>query len=129
MHVPVLQLGDILTGAFGDVQIILKIFLFMMIYNFGRNHLGNSVLAVMVILVFGFFILFVFWPLFGTLYLLYTLFMLGISQIIIDYIFVMPQVAESPVSSGADIANRMHQVAKTGGSLAGKMLHPPRVGR
>jgi fatty acid desaturase len=123
-----MDLSPFMIAIFDDVQIVLKIFLFMMLYNFGRNHLGNSPLAVIVILVFGFFMLFVFWPLFGTLYLLYILFMLGISQVIIDYIFVMPQVDESPMSSGADMAARMRASGKTRQSLAGKMIHPPKGG-
>lgn len=96
---------------FADVQIILKIFTFMAIYSFARNHIGGGPLAVIVILVMSFFVLFVLWPLFGTLYLLYMLGMMGLCSILIDFFFVTGTGAagaeEGPVSSGVDIARRM----------------------
>jgi hypothetical protein len=97
---------------FGDMQLILKIFTFMAIYSFARNHVGGGALAIAVILILSFFVLFVAWPLFGTIYLLYMVFILGAGGVLIDFFFVTGSSgggggSMSPVSSGADVAKRM----------------------
>jgi len=92
-----------------DLQTVLKIFVFMSIYSFARNHIGGGPITMGVIIILSFLVLFVFWPLFGTLYLLYMLGMMGLCGVLIDFFFVTaggpPEGA--PVSSGADLMKRM----------------------
>ena len=103
-----------LGGFVGDVQLILKIFTFMAIYQFARNHVGGGTLSIAVIMILSFFILFVAWPLFGTIYLLYMAFIMGAGGVLIDFFFVTGSGGGgggggeyTPVSSGADVAKRM----------------------
>ena len=112
------SIGDLVI----DFSFVLKIFVFMTIYQFAKNHVGGGPMGIAVILIFSWFVLFVFWPLFGTLYLLYMLGMIGIGGVIIDFFFVAPRAGEgggehasSPVSSGADLAKRMMQMQRLRG--------------
>lgn len=108
------SIGELVT----DFSFVLKIFVFMAIYQFAKNHVGGGTMGIAVIMIFSWFVLFVFWPLFGTLYLLYMLGMVGIGGVIIDFFFVAPRAGEeqgSPVSSGADLAKRMMQMKKLRG--------------
>jgi len=81
----------------------------MSIYSFARNHIGGGPVATAVIIIMSALVLFVFWPLFGTLYLLYILGAMLLCGVLIDFFFVTaggpPEGA--PVSSGADLMKRM----------------------
>lgn len=116
-----------LGEMFADFDLVLKIFVLMTIINFVRNHVAHSGLALIVTAVFSFFVLFVAWPLFGSAFLLYSLFMMGIGSILVDFFFVSGGMmgggqaeahAHGPVSSGADFS---HRGKAMGG--AHKMLH------
>lgn len=114
---PILFLDFFLNLA-SDFTLIMKIFVFMSIINFVKNHVGENLLAILVTIVFSWYALFVAFPLFGTLYLLYILLTLGIAGVIIDYFFVSGSSGAppegSPVSSGADIASRMARIQRRG---------------
>ena len=103
------SLGELI----GDFTFVLKIFVFMAIFSFAKNHVGGGPIAIAVILIFSYFVLFVFWPLFGTLYLLYMLGMIGLAGVFIDFFFVVPggPAAQgqklSQMTSGVDVAKRM----------------------
>lgn len=106
------------TELFSDFNLIIKIFVFMTLVNWVRNHMGTGAVSWILIGGLGYFILLDGWAIFGPIYILYTLLMFGVSSIIIDFFFVgagSPQpvevegLEESPVSSGVDIMNRMHQ--------------------
>ncbi len=112
MFWPILfSLGDIWT----DFNLILKIFVIMTIYSWVKNHMGNSTLGWVVFGAVTFFVVFDLWKLFGSIYIMWMLLMFGVSQIIIDFFFIMPmkphQEQESPVGSGSDVLKRRQDVA------------------
>ena len=94
-----------------DFTIVLKIFALMAIVSFVRMHLGDSPLAIVIILGMGWFILFDYWKFFGGLYVLYMLLIFGASTILIDFFFVSGGHGGSPeeMISG-------HAPAASGGS-------------
>ncbi len=123
-----LFIGELLA----DANIVIKIFAFLTIASFMKNHLGTSPMAVVAMAGVGWFILFEFWAFFGGLFVLYLLLLFGVSGVLIDFFFVMPSGQpqggqgpeeiihgkpgggdsprwKSPVNSGADVARRMKQ--------------------
>ena len=130
-------MADILIGIpflgifdfFADFNLILKLFVFMTIVSWVRNHLGTGALSWILIAGMAYFIMFDGWALFGPIYVLYMLLMFGISGILIDFFFIAPGGAppppvegmESPVSSGVDIQKRQAEHAARHGSIAGRI--------
>lgn len=112
---------------FNDFNFILKIFVMMALVNFVRVHISNSAIAIMVTIVAGWFIFFQLWPLFGTIYLLFSILLIGIAQILTDFFFVLPQAGaqqepSGPVSSGADVASRRKQIQSAQAGAATQAL-------
>ncbi len=105
---PLLFIGEF----FSDFTLVLKIFVFLTIVSFVKNHVGNNVIAIVITILFSWYALFVAFAFFGTIYLLYTLLLLGVSGIVIDFFFVSQSAGHqnlqdnSPVSSGYDIVKR-----------------------
>ncbi len=118
---------------FGDANFILKVFVLMTIVQWAMMHLGKTTLSYALIAVFCYFVFFSdLWALFGGVYLLYTLFMLGFASIIIDFFFVTQPMGgapaggsetdpRSPVDSGKDLMDRMHR----GHAPHPGMMRPP----
>lgn len=96
-----------------DMSLILKIFVLVTIIQFVRQHVENTAIATVIILVAAYFILFMNWKLFGGIYFVYLLFVVGISGILVDFFFVMPHkpqaIQERPDLTGIEEAHRMHQ--------------------
>ena len=110
---------DSIFEFFGDLNLIIKIFAFLMLVSWVRNHIGTGAMSWVLIAALTFFIFLDGWAIFGPIYVLYMLLMFGISGIIIDFFFVgaggpppAPEEGmESPVSSGLDIQKRMAEHA------------------
>jgi hypothetical protein len=107
-----------LVQLYNDGQLIMKIFVFLAVISFVKNHLGSGIISMLVV---GGFFIFIFgdlWKIFGTLYMIYMLLVFGIASIVIDFFFVggtsgqkqQAPAMESPVSSGKDIAKRAMQM-------------------
>ncbi len=124
---------------FSDANFLLKLFVLMAIVQYAMMHLGKTPMAYAIIAAFSYFVFFSdLWALFGGVYLLYMLFMIGISGIIIDFFFVTqgaqgaPGAGQgetdprSPVDSGRDLAERMHQIQGRGHAPhPGMGMRPP----
>ncbi|MDO8625453.1 MAG: hypothetical protein Q7R47_05200 [Candidatus Diapherotrites archaeon] len=82
-----------IVEAFGDFNLILKLFVLLMIIGFVQGHLGKGPIATVVMALLVFFVLFDAWQLFGGIYILYALITLGFSGILIDFFFVTPPLA------------------------------------
>ncbi|MDO8537983.1 MAG: hypothetical protein Q7S21_03810 [archaeon] len=97
-----------LTDFFTDINLVIKIFVLMTIISFVNNHIENKALKIVVFLVLSFFIIFDYWALFGGIYILYMLLMLGISGILVDIFFVSGMMGghEPPDVSGKDVKER-----------------------
>ena len=111
-----------LADFFEDINLVLKIFVLMTIISFVNNHIENKALKIVVFLVLSFFIIFDFWVLFGGIYILYMLLMLGISGVLVDIFFVSGMMGgrEPPEVSGKDVRER-----GKGGHAAHAALHAP----
>ena len=99
----------------GDMVFVLKIFVLMTIIAFVIQHLGKGPLAILVIIVLSWFIVFDYFKFFGGVYVLYMLVTLGFSGILIDFFFVNPgsgQPNEGGISSGKDFMARQSQIQR-----------------
>ena len=99
----------------GDMTFVLKIFVLMTIIAFVTQHLGKGPLAVLVIVVLSWFIVFDYFRYFGGVYVLYMAVTLGFSGILIDFFFVNPgsgQPNEGGISSGKDFMARQSQIQR-----------------
>jgi len=118
------------SDLFADFNLVLKIFALLTIVSYVRMHFGNSPLTYLLIIGLGWFILFDYWKFFGSVFLLFSLLMLGIAGILIDFFFVSQGITfgtpqkTSALSSGADLAARQHQLAATRQAFMGKPRTP-----
>lgn len=100
-----------LLDTWGDFQLVVKLFALITIANFVRNHVQGP-LAVAIIVGMGWFILFDYWWFFGGIFVLYTLLMLGVSGIMIDFFFTRGMGGEGVETgqakgSSGDVAMRL----------------------
>lgn len=114
-----------------DIDLILKIFVLMMIISFVKNHIEDQKLAVIVMAIMGYVILFDLWKIFLPAFGLYMLFAFGVMGIFVDLFFahgVLPsphqqgQMAEGQESVSQEMQHRMHLLHKAQRSL---FQHPP----
>ena len=127
-----------LLGIFGvisDVDLILKIFVMLTIISFVKNHIEDQRLAVIVMAIMGYAILFDLWRLFLPFYGLYMLFAFGVMGIFVDLFFahgVLPspqqqmqgqEAGENQESGAQEMQHRMHLLHKAQRSF---FRHPPR---
>ncbi len=124
-----------LTELISDANIVLKIFVLLTIISFFLNHLGKTPVSIVLIIGVSYFVLFDLWLLFGGIYVIWMLLMLGVAGIVIDFFFVgafSPQQQggmEKPVSSGLDIMNRQAAVEAARRQMAGRQAARFRGGR
>ena len=99
----------------GDMTLVLKIFVLMTIIAFVVQHLGKGPLAVLVIIVLSWFIVFDYFKFFGGVYVLYMFVTLGFTGVLIDFFFVNPgsgQANEGGISNGKDFMARQSQIQR-----------------
>ena len=102
----------------GDMIFVLKIFVLMTIIAFVTQHLGKGPLAVLVIIVLSWFIVFDYFKFFGGVYVLYMFITLGFTGVLIDFFFVNPGGSgppDSSMSSGKDFMARQSQIQRMRG--------------
>ncbi len=110
MIAPLFFLGEL----FSDMTLALKLFALLGVISFVYSHLGKGPLSYALIGGISWFVLFDYWKFFGGVYVLYTLLMLGISGILIDFFFVSGMGGSeqpSPVDSSMDLLMRQKQLA------------------
>ena len=108
-----------------DMMLVLRIFVLLTIASFIMSHLGKGPVAVVLVAGLAYFMLSpqYFW-FFGSVYVLMSLLLMGAAGILIDFFFVgggSSGQAESPVSSGADLAKRV-AVSQRGRNVAQGMM-------
>ena len=129
---PVLGIFDV----FSDIDLILKIFVMLTIISFVKNHIEDQRLAVIVMAIMGYAILFDLWRLFLPFYGLYMLFAFGVMGIFVDLFFahgVLPspqqqhmqgqEAGENQESGAQEMQHRMHLLHKAQRSF---FRHSPR---
>jgi hypothetical protein len=106
-----------LDGLFPDMVLVLKVFTLMAIISYITNHLGKGPIAILLIAVFSWFIIFDYFAFFGGIYILYMLLVFGLTGVIIDIFFITPQGGHGaqapgmgetgePISSGQEFVEK-----------------------
>jgi len=104
-----------IEDLFGDMTVVLKIFVLMAIISYITNHLGKGPLALILIAVISWFVIFDYFAFFGGIYILYVLLAMGLTGVIIDIFFVTPMAhakpgeggpSGDPISNGKDFMER-----------------------
>ncbi len=104
----ILFIGDL----FGDMTFVLKIFVLMAIFSYIMNHIGKGPLGLFVFALISWLVIFDYFAIFGSLYILYILLISGLVSVIIDFMFITPGPAPKapgmgePVGSGKDFVGR-----------------------
>lgn len=78
----------IILSFFEDFSFVLKIFFLLFIITFVRTRITHNFLALSIITILAIFLIFFYWPVFGTAYLFYILLSIGISGVLVDIFFV-----------------------------------------
>ena len=82
-----LLLGELLS----DANFLLKIFALMTIVSFILNHLGKGPMALLLIAIISWFVVFDYWRFFGGIFILYLMLTFGMTQFLIDIFWALPQ--------------------------------------
>jgi len=110
-----------LDGLIGDMTFVLKIFVLMTIVSYVVQHLGKGPLALLVIAVMAWFIIFDYFIYFGGIYILYMLALFGGVQLAMDFFIVGPQMlaggqhgagqeGEGEHMTGLELKEKQHQM-------------------
>ena len=127
---PILDIFGIFE-LFADIDLIVKIFVWLTLVSWIRNHVGTGPVSWILIIGLTYFVIFNGWALFGPIYVLYMLLMFGVSGIIIDFFFIsaggQPQPTdvegmESPISHGVDLQEKRTHHAHAAHSHASQMM-------
>lgn len=98
---------------FGDLTFILKIFVLMAVFSYVMNHVGKGPLGVFIFALISWLVIFDYFAIFGSIYILYILLTMGLISVIIDFMFITPGPAPKapgmgePVGSGKDFTTRI----------------------
>ncbi|MFA5930872.1 MAG: hypothetical protein WC821_01010 [archaeon] len=82
-----------LDGLLADMTLVLKIFVLLTIISYVTQHMGKGPVALMVIAVLSYFIIFDYFMIFGGIYILYMLVLFGVTQLLMDFFILAPQAA------------------------------------
>jgi len=77
-----------ILSIFSDFSLILKLLLLVAIVAFVRQRVTHNTIAIILIVLAATFMIFFYWPIFGTAYLIYILMTIGISAVLVDTFFV-----------------------------------------
>ncbi len=95
-----------LDGLFEDMTMVLKIFVLLTIVSYVTQHLGKGPIAIIIIVVLSYFIIFDYFIYFGGIYVLYMLVMFGISQLLMDFFILAPQAMMEQNMAGGEVENQ-----------------------
>lgn len=105
----ILFIGELIA----DANLVLKIFALLGIASFFLQNLGKTPLAIILIVGVSYFVLFDLWVVFGSIYILWMMIMLGFTNLVVDFFFVGAFSGNqggggtpSPIGSGNDLARR-----------------------
>lgn len=96
----------------GDLTLVLKIFVLMAVFAYVTGHLGKGPLAIFVFALIAWLVIFDYFAIFGSVYILYMLLALGLTGVLIDFAFITPgpvpkaEGTGEPISSGKDYTER-----------------------
>jgi hypothetical protein len=90
----------------GDMTLVLKLFVLMTIFSYVTQHLGKGPLAILLIAVLSWFIIFDFFYIFGGIYILYMLVLFGVTQLMMDFFILAPQAMMEQQMKGGEVENQ-----------------------
>ena len=105
---PYLLFFDMAGDLFGDMTIVLKIFVLLTIVSYVTQHFGKGPLALIAIAVISYFVIFDYFIIFGGVYILYMLVLFGVSQLLMDFFILAPQAAmeQHMTGGGGEVENQ-----------------------
>jgi hypothetical protein len=81
-----------------DIDFVLKIFFFLFIISFVRRRITHNVFSLILISLATIVLIVFYWPIFGTMFFVYTLLTIGVTHVLVDFFFVsMDKSAEEMV--------------------------------
>ena len=95
-----------IEDLFGDMTLVLKLFVLMTIVSYVTQHLGKGPLALLLIAVLSWFIIFDFFYIFGGIYILYMLVLFGVTQLMMDFFILAPQAMMEQQMQGGEVENQ-----------------------
>ena len=91
-----------LDDLFGDMTLVLKLFVLMTVISYVIQHLGKGALSLLIIAVMTWFIIFDYFYIFGGIYILYMLALFGGVQLLMDFFIVGPQIMAGAQAGGGE---------------------------
>ena len=123
-------MSNIYLNFFQDFDFILQLFLILTIIAFIKRRVTHNTLALVMISIGVIVMIFLFWPIFKTGYILYILLSVGVAGIFVDFFFIsaggsaeemMGKKMETQGAPGAtEHAARNQLVRKMGGKPPGR---------
>jgi len=95
-----------LDGLLDDMTLVLKIFVLLTIVSYVTQHLGKGPIAILIIVVLSYFIIFDYFYIFGGIYVLYMLVLFGVSQLLMDFFILAPQAMMEQSMGGGEVENQ-----------------------
>jgi len=77
-----------ITEFLSDITLALKIFVLLAIVSFIKSNMGSGVVAVILMALAAYFVLFDQWKILGGIYILYIMFFMGVGHLMVDFFFV-----------------------------------------
>jgi hypothetical protein len=121
---------NIYLNFFQDFDFILQLFLILTIIAFIKRRVTHNTLALVMISIGVIVMIFLFWPIFKTGYILYILLSVGVAGIFVDFFFIsaggsaeemMGKKMDTHGTPGAtEHVARNHLVRKMGGKPPGR---------
>lgn len=101
-----------LDGLVGDLTFILKIFVLMAVFAYVTGHLGKGPLGIFVFALIAWLVIFDYFAIFGGIYILYMLLALGLTGVLIDFMFITPSPMNKQEGTGEPISNGKDYMAR-----------------
>jgi hypothetical protein len=95
-----------ILGFFSDMSFLLKLAFIIFIIIFVRERITKNWLAITAIVLVCIVLVFFYWPVFGSIYVIYILITIGIGSVLVDTFFVTMQEGHGGGTSPEDIVGR-----------------------
>ncbi|HRS42555.1 MAG TPA: hypothetical protein P5530_01600 [Candidatus Diapherotrites archaeon] len=95
-----------ILGFFSDMSFLLKLAFIIFIIIFVRERITKNWLAITAIVIVCIVLVFFYWPVFGSIYVIYILITIGIGSVLVDTFFVTMQEGHGGGTSPEDIVGR-----------------------
>jgi hypothetical protein len=97
----------IVLGFFEDMSFLLKLAFIIFIIIFVRERITKNWLAITAIVIFCLLLVFKYWHIFGSIYVVYILITIGIGGVLVDTFFVTMQEGQPKHKGGGPSPQQM----------------------